>query len=152
MAIVQDGFPLVVRPFEKIGNMLGISEDEAVGVYRNLKEEKVIRQTSAILDTKRLGYDSSLVAFMLGEDDIEEAASFVGTHPGVSHNYKREHPFNLWFTVAVPPDSKIGLRDTVELMAKRAGAKDFMILPTLKMFKIAVKLDTNKTKELKEKS
>lgn len=150
LAIVQDGFPLTKRPFERLGEMLGINEDEAIEIYATLKEDKIIRQTSAILDTKKLGYDSSLVAFMLDGDTIVDAAAFVGSHPGVSHNYKREHPFNLWFTLAVPPDSKIGLQDTVELMARRVGAKDFMILPTLKMFKIAVKLDTNKTKELKE--
>ena len=151
LALVQDGFPLAGRPFKVIGGLLGIDEDEALGVYRTLKEEKIIRQTSAILDTKKLGYDSSLVAFAVCEDGIGEIAAFISSHPGVSHNYKRAHDFNLWFTLAIPPDSKIGLSATVEMMAKKVGAKDFMILPTVKMFKIAVKLDTNKTKELKEK-
>lgn len=151
LSLVQESFPLVPRPFAKIGEKIGISESGAIDMYKRLKEQKIIRQTSAILDTKKLGYDSSLVAFAMDESEIEEAASFISTHPGVSHNYKREHEFNLWFTIAVPPDSALGLKSTVDLMAKKLGAKKAMVLPTLKMFKISVKLDVNKTKETKEK-
>jgi len=151
LSILQDSFPLVPRPFEELGKKIGVSEAETIAMYSRLKDEKIIRQTSAILDTKQLGYDSSLVAFELDEDAIDAAASFVSTHPGVSHNYKREHIYNLWFTIAVPPDSALGLSSTVELMAREVGAKKIMILPTLKMFKISVKLDVNKTKETKEK-
>jgi DNA-binding Lrp family transcriptional regulator len=86
-----------------------------------------------------LGYHSSLVAFKV--DEIEKAAAFVNTHPGVSHNYERDHDFNLWFTLAVEPDSPLGLEGTVELMARKGGAKEFIILPTKKMFKIKVTLD-----------
>jgi hypothetical protein len=128
-----------------------MSEDEAIELYGQLKEEGVIRQTSAILDTKRLGYLSSLVAFEMDDDSIDDAAALISTHPGVSHNYKRAHSYNLWFTIAVPPDSKLGLEWTVQFLASKVGAKRFMMLPTLKMFKISVKLDTAKTKELKEK-
>lgn len=151
LSLVQDSFPLTPRPFAKIGEKIGLSEGETIAMYKRLKEQKIIRQTSAILDTKKLGYDSSLVAFAMDESAIEEAALFISTHPGVSHNYKREHEFNLWFTIAVPPDSALGLQNTVDLMAKKLGAKKVMVLPTLKMFKISVKLDVNKTKDTKEK-
>jgi DNA-binding Lrp family transcriptional regulator len=151
LAAVQNGFPLVPRPFKELGERVGITESEAISMYERLKDEKIIRQTSAILDTKRLGYDSSLVAFAMDDGLLEDAAALVNTHPGVSHNYKREHEFNLWFTIAVPPNSKMGLVSTVELLAKKVGAGKTMILPTLKMFKIAVNLDIGKTKEIKEK-
>lgn len=151
LSAVQEGFPLVPHPFEELGRRVGISESEAISLYKRLKEEKIVRQTSAILDTKKLGYDSSLVAFMMDEDSLDDAAALISTHPGVSHNYKRAHEYNLWFTIAVPPDSTLGLKSTVELLAQKVGARKSMVLPTLKMFKIAVKLDVNKTKEMKEK-
>lgn len=151
LAAVQEGFPLVERPFEELGRRIGISEREAIALYKQLKEEKILRQTSAILDTKKLGYDSSLVAFNMDEASIDDAAALISTHPGVSHNYKRAHEYNLWFTIAVPPDSALGLHSTVALLAEKVGARKSMVLPTLKMFKIAVKLDVNKTKEMKEK-
>lgn len=151
LAAVQEGFPLCERPFAALGERARISEEEAIALYRQLKEEKIIRQTSAILDTKRLGYDSSLVAFMMDGEKLEEAAALINTHPGVSHNYQRAHDFNLWFTMAVPPDSAMGLASTVEWLSQKVGAKKAMILPTLRMFKIAVKLDVAKTAETKEK-
>jgi len=151
LATLQEGFPLCERPFLELANRLNATEEETVALYLQLKEEKIIRQTSAILDTKRLGYLSSLVAFKVDEAQLDDAAAFISTHPGVSHNYKRAHVYNLWFTIAVPPDSALGLEGTVTLLAEKAGALQSMILPTLKMFKISVKLDTAKTKELKEK-
>ncbi|MDD4854626.1 MAG: Lrp/AsnC family transcriptional regulator [Sulfuricurvum sp.] len=151
LAVLQEGFPLCERPFLELDAQLNATEEEAIELYSHLKEEKIIRQTSAILDTKRLGYLSSLVAFKIDEAQIDDAAAFISTHPGVSHNYKRAHSYNLWFTIAVPPDSALGLEGTVKLLAKKVGAVQSMLLPTLKMFKISVKLDTNNSKELKEK-
>ncbi|MGZ5208781.1 MAG: siroheme decarboxylase subunit alpha [Sulfuricurvum sp.] len=151
LAVLQEGFPLCERPFLELANRLKSTEDKMIALYSQLKEEKIIRQTSAILDTKRLGYLSSLVAFEMDEAHLDDAAAFISTHPGVSHNYKRLHAYNLWFTIAVPPDSALGLEGTVALLSQKVGAKRSMLLPTLKMFKISVKLDTNNSKELKEK-
>ncbi len=147
--LIQKEFPLTRRPFLELAKELGSSEEEVLDTYKRLKEEKIIRQTSAIFDTKSLGYKSSLVAFKV--DDIEKAAAFVNTHPGVSHNYERDHDFNLWFTIAVESDSLLGLEKTVELMAKKVQAADYIILPTKKMFKIQVQLDVAGKKAKKEK-
>lgn len=149
LTLIQKEFPIVERPFKVLADKLETSEDKLIELYKKLKEEKIIRQTSAIFDTKSLGYKSSLVAFMV--NDIENAAEFINTHPGVSHNYERDNEYNLWFTIAVEPDSKLGLEKTVELMAKKVGAKDFIILPTIKMFKIKVQLDLKGDRAKKEK-
>ncbi|WP_456381234.1 siroheme decarboxylase subunit alpha [Hydrogenimonas sp.] len=146
---IQKGFPIAERPFAELAEELGSSEEELLDLYRRLKEEKVIRQTSAIFDTKSLGYKSSLVAFKVA--DIESAAEIVNEHPGVSHNYERDNPYNLWFTIAVAPDSKLGLEKTVELLAERTGAESFIILPTKKMFKISVQLDVKGDRAKKER-
>ncbi len=151
LSIIQKSFPLSRYPYEKIAKMLDVSEDEILKTLKEQKRESIIRQISPIYDTKRLGYSSSLVAFMVEEEDIDKAVEVINSHPGVSHNYERDHDFNIWFTLAVSPQSKLGLEKTVELMAKKSGAKDSIILPTLKMFKIAVKLDTTGKDAKKEK-
>jgi len=148
---MQNAFPMTERPFKAVAEKLNSTEDEVLSLVQKLKDEKIIRQTSAIFDTKRLGYKSSLVAFKVGEDQIEEAAKIINAHPGVSHNYLRNHDYNIWFTMAVSPDSKFGLEKTIEILKERTGAKDGIILPTLKMFKISVKMDTTGKRAKKEK-
>jgi len=148
---MQNSFPMVEKPFEAIAKALDISEDDVIDTVRKLKEEKIIRQTSAIFDTKRLGYKSSLVAFKIEADKVDKAATIINAHPGVSHNYLRNHDYNIWFTMAVAPDSTLGLEKTIEILKVRTSAIDAITLPTLKMFKISVKMDTTGKRAKKEK-
>jgi len=148
---MQHSFPMVERPFQTLADELNVDEESVIETVKRLKDEKIIRQTSAIFDTKRLGYSSSLVAFKIPSSRIEKAADIINRHPGVSHNYERDHDFNLWFTIATAPDSKLGLEKTVEILSKLTNADDYIILPTLKMFKISVKLDTTGKKAKKER-
>lgn len=148
---MQNSFPLTKEPFKVLAESLGTTEEEVLKTVQSLKDEKIIRQTSAIFDTKRLGYKSSLVAFKIPEENIDRAAEIINTHPGVSHNYLRNHEFNIWFTIAVTPDSILGLEKTVEILKHKTGAEDAIMLPTLKMFKISVKMDTTGKKAKKEK-
>jgi DNA-binding Lrp family transcriptional regulator len=139
---IQKKFPLNPKPFETIANELQTTEDTVLRILREQKEANIIRQTSAIFDTKRLGYQSSLVAFKIAPQKIDTAVEIINAHPGVSHNYERNHDFNIWFTMAVPPQSKLGLEKTIEILATLTQADDYIILPTLKLFKINVKLNT----------
>ena len=148
---MQHAFPMTQKPFAQIAKTLDSSETEVIEAVRALKEEGIIRQTSAIFDTKRLGYTSSLVAFKVAETQIAQAAQIINAHPGVSHNYLRNHAYNIWFTMAVAPDSKFGLERTIQILKERTGAEDAIILPTLKMFKIKVQMDTTGTRAKKEK-
>ena len=148
---MQHAFPLSQRPFAQMAEAIGSSEAEVLKMVQKLKDEKIIRQTSAIFDTKRLGYRSSLVAFKVPKEKIEDAAQVINAHPGVSHNYLRNHDYNIWFTMAVEPDSKFGLEKTIEILQKQSGAEDAIILPTLKMFKIKVQMDTTGKRAKKEK-
>ncbi len=148
---MQHSFPMTDHPFKVLANKLNTSEDKILAEVQKLKNEGVIRQTSAIFDTKRLGYKSSLVAFKVDEDNIDEIAKIINTHPGVSHNYLRNHDFNIWFTMAVAPDSKLGLESTIEILREKTGAQSAIILPTIKMFKIKVQMDTTGKRAKKEK-
>ena len=142
LSIIQKRFPLTQRPFADIAKELDSDESTIIKIISQEKENKIIRQISPIFDTKRLGYSSSLVSFKVRREDIDRAVEVINSHPGVSHNYEREHTFNIWFTLAVAPNSKLGLRETVDILAQKAKAMDSIMLPTLKLFKIAVKLNT----------
>jgi DNA-binding Lrp family transcriptional regulator len=139
--LIQTEVPVVERPFAALGEKLGTSEADVIERIHRLKTDKIIRQISAIFDTRSLGYASSLVACKCDPRHEDEAAAIIGQHPGVSHNYKRNHEFNLWYTIAVPPTSRLGLEKTVETLHKESGAESTRLLPTLKLFKIGVQFD-----------
>jgi len=136
---LQWDFPMVPRPFHGLGQAVGTTESDILGRIARLKADRVVRQISAIFDTRSLGYKSSLVAMKVRPDRVDEAAGVLNEHPGVSHNYKRNHDFNLWFTVAVPPSTS--LEQTVETLHRLVGAQSTRILQTLRLLKIGVKLD-----------
>ena len=136
---IQWTFPLVSKPFDDLAKKFGISIDVIKERLIRLKKIGVLRQLSAIFDTRRLGYKSSLVAMEIEPDKLDFVASQINRHPGVSHNYERNHQFNLWFTLAVPPGSD--LKSEVDKFTKLDGIKKTRMLPTIKLFKIGVKLD-----------
>jgi len=136
---IQWTFPLVSKPFDEIAKKFEISPDEVKEKLIQLKRKGVLRQLSAIFDTRKLGYTSSLVAMEIEPDKLEHVAHQINKHPGVSHNYEREHEFNLWFTLAVPPGTD--LEKELEKFSKLDGIKKTRMLPTLQLFKIGVKLD-----------
>jgi siroheme decarboxylase len=141
---VQWDFPLDPRPYAVLGERLGIPEPEVRTRIARVKDSGVLRQLSAIFDTRALGYTSALVAAKVDPDTIDQAAEVVNAHPGVSHNYKRNHDYNLWYTLAVPPGES--LDDHLDVLHRESGATVTRKLPTLKLYKIGVKLDmTGKT-------
>ncbi len=139
LTAVQKQFPIAHRPFEVFGEKLGLTEQECLRRITALKANQVIRQISAIFDTRTLGYESCLVAMRTAPEQADAAAVVVNQHPGVSHNYKRNDPFNLWFTIAVPPGDS--LKRVVDILHALGGAEETILLPTLRLYKIGVKLD-----------
>lgn len=137
--LLQAEVPLVDRPFEALGGRVGLDEPETIRRIQRLKAEPVIRQIGAIFDTRRLGYQSSLVATRIASGRLEEAAAVINEHPGVSHNYGRNHAYNLWYTVALPPG--VSMEQTVQQLHGLSGAARTRLLPTLRLFKIGVQLD-----------
>jgi len=136
---IQWVFPLVDRPYLEIASRYGISERDVMQKIKSMKQTCLIRQINAIFDTRRLGYKSALVAFAVSPDKLDYIAEKVNEHPGVSHNYERNHEFNMWFTLAVPPGSD--MKNDLERMAALNGVIKYRVLPTLKLYKIGVKLD-----------
>jgi siroheme decarboxylase len=139
--LLQGRFPLEPRPFARVAELAGVTEDEVLARTQRLLDERIIRQVTPIFDTRALGYRSMLVAAKIDPEHPHRAAKVVNAHPGVSHNYLRNHEFNLWFTIAVEPDSKLGLDGTLEVLGAEAGAESIRQLPTLKLFKIRMDLE-----------
>ena len=142
LGFLQETVPFTEHPFADIGTRCGLSEEQTIDRIKALKEQKVIRQISAIFDTRSLGYASSLVAARIAPEKLDAAVAVINSHPGVSHNYLRNHNFNLWYTIAVPPTSKLGLAGTVDLLHRLSDAETTRLLPTLRLFKIGVRFDT----------
>ena len=136
---MQDRFPLIREPFAALATRVGIDERDAIDRLAAMRESGVLRQVSPIFDTKALGYSTSLVAMRVPEDRLKEAAEVVNAHPGVSHNYRRTHAFNMWFTIAVPAGAD--LQAHVDALHAAASAESTRMLPTLRLFKIGVTLD-----------
>ena len=143
---LQLDIPIGDRPFALMAEELGLSESAMLDEIQVLKRDYlIIRQISAIFDTRNLGYQSALVAFAVDPDKTMEAARVINRHPGVSHNYLRSHRFNIWFTLAIP--KHIDQMESIKLLQERSGATEFLLLPTLKMYKIAVRLDMSDGKD-----
>ncbi len=134
---VQTAFPLNERPFRVLGERLQLPEETLLTRLRALKESGLIRQLSAIFDSAALGYQSTLLAFELLPEALESAALRINSHPGVSHNYEREHRFNLWSTLTVPPEAD--LRSHARALARLADARNWLFLPAVRLFKIGVR-------------
>ena len=136
---IQWVFPLVDRPYLEISKRHNMSEDEVMRRIAYMKDMGLIRQINAIFDTRRLGYKSALVAFAVMPDKLDSVANEVNKHPGVSHNYERNHDFNMWFTLAVPPYGE--MKRDLDRLASLDGVIKYRLLPTLKLYKIGVRLD-----------
>lgn len=142
LAIIQAAFPLNERPFAELARKLEIDEKEARDRTARLKgREGPIRQISAVFDTQSLGYDSLLVAGQYDAERLPEAAKIICGHPGVSHCYQRDNRYNLWYTLALPPTSCLGMDRTVARLSELSGAIISRQLPALRLYKIGVDLD-----------
>jgi DNA-binding Lrp family transcriptional regulator len=139
--LMQGRFPIAPRPFKSVAQEAGIDEQQVIDRVNRLQNERIIRQVTPIFDTRALGYSSMLVAAKVDAENPWRAANIINQHPGVSHNYLRNHEFNIWFTIATEPGSKLGLDGTLQALAEEAGAESVRQLPTLQLFKIRMDLE-----------
>lgn len=134
--LLQESVPLIARPFAALGQTLDLSEDEVLSRIRRLKEHGFIRQIGPVFSSSRLGYRSTLAAFRVSPDRLEQVAAVVSQHSGVSHNYSRNHFYNLWFTLTLPGGQD--LEQEIRRLAAEAGVTDFINLPSVRRFKLGV--------------
>ena len=147
MNLLQSSFPLDPEPFALVASEAELELSDVLARTERLLQNRIIREITPIFDTRALGYESMLVAAKVDTENPQRAAQAVNAHPGVSHNYLRTHEFNLWFTIATPPDSELGLSGTLEALMAEAGAESMRELPTLTLFKINMNLEMEKGTE-----
>ncbi|MBN1943882.1 MAG: Lrp/AsnC family transcriptional regulator [Phycisphaerae bacterium] len=136
---LQAGLPLTAEPWRLVGRELSLPEDDVLSRVRALRAAGVIRRIGGVFEAARLGYRQTLLAMAVEPETLDHSAGLVAEHPGVSHCYGRNDEFNLWATLAVSPGSTLGLEKTVELLARQAGAKAHLNLPSRRRFKLAVR-------------
>ena len=139
LAMVQEEFPLAKRPFQVLGEALGISEAEALVRLERLKCDGLVRRIGPIMDLRKLGYSGVLVAMKVPEEKADEVSEIVNEYEEVSHNYLRpnETGYNLWFTISAKEQRILEALDEIKL---KTGMKP-LVLPTIRIFKIGVKFD-----------
>ncbi len=147
MNLLQSSFPIDPEPFALLASEAELELDDVLARTQRLLDGRIIREITPIFDTRALGYESMLVAAKVDSENPQRAAQIVNSHPGVSHNYLRTHDFNLWFTIATPPDSELGLAGTLEVLMRETGATSMRQLPTLTLFKINMNLEMEKGTE-----
>jgi len=145
--LLQGSFPIAPRPYAAVAELAGVPEEEVLTRTKRLLDERIIREVTPIFDTRVLGYSSMLVAAKVDPENPWRAAKIINEHPGVSHNYLRDHDFNIWFTIATEPGSRLGVDGTLDVLQGLTGAQSVRQLPTLRLFKIRMDLEMEKGTE-----
>jgi siroheme decarboxylase len=134
LGLLQTGFPLTVEPYCELGSKLGIAGEEVIRRITMLKEKGIVRQISPVLDARKLGYQSTLIAMKVGKQRTGLAEKTLSGHTGVSHAYERDNEFNIWFTLSVPlpVDIEAELQKLSSLIVVEAA----FALPAVRVFKL----------------
>ncbi|MBI4666167.1 MAG: Lrp/AsnC family transcriptional regulator [Nitrospinae bacterium] len=134
--IIQTRFPVDHAPYAIIGAEIGVSEDEAFGRVKKLYDTGIIRRIGASFDSRGLGWTSTLCAMRVPQDKIGDVAKVVSRYPGVTHNYQRNHEYNLWFTLIAPDTGTVD--KTLSEIERDSGYGPVRNMPMIKKFKIKV--------------
>ena len=131
---IQSDFPITSRPYRTIAEDLGLSEGEVLKRVSRLKASGIIRRIGGNFSPEKLGFVSTLCAAKVPEDKISQFAEVVNRYPGVTHNYRRENTFNIWFTFIAPKMDEINAN--LKQIAAETGVTDILNMPATRVFKI----------------
>jgi len=138
VTLIQAGFPLSAHPYADIGDRVGISEDDVIQRIKGIMDSGEIRRLGASFDSRKLGYSSTLCAVHVAPEKLDEAIEVINSYYNVTHNYERNHHYNVWFTLIAPSRDRIS--EILGEMEGRAGIGPIINLPAVKLFKIQVDL------------
>jgi len=137
--IIQTEFPIDAKPFTVLAKRVGIGEDEVLKRVKKLKETGIIRRMGAVFDTRKLGFASTLCAARVSEEKLKEFVEIVNSYPGVTHNYRRNHEYNVWFTFMASTEEEI--KESLTEISEKSGVSDILNMPAKQNFKIDVSFD-----------
>jgi len=139
LELIQTNFPVVSRPYQAIGDQVGLAEVEVINRIKNLRQAGIIRRLGGLFDSRKLGYVGTLCAMQVAPQDIEQVAGVIAQYPGITHNYLRDHKYNMWFTLLAESEQKIAA--ILEEITNKTGITQILNLPSQKVFKVRVKFD-----------
>ncbi len=137
--ILQKEFPLEEQPFLIVGERCGISEDETISRVLKMKEEGIIRRIGAVFDGAKLGRVSALCAARVPEEKIESFVEIVNASKNVTHNYRRDHEYNIWFTISAATAKE--LEKFLKEVKEKTGVTDILDMRAVRTFKINASFD-----------
>ncbi len=132
---IQIDFPIHSRPYKIIAQRLDLSEDELIIRINQMKEDMLIRRIGGNFSPDKLGYHSTLCAAKVPDDKIKHFTKTINAYSGVTHNYKRDHEFNIWFTFIA--SSVEIIKTNLKQISKVTGVETILNLPATKVFKIS---------------
>ena len=136
---IQSRFPITSRPYQTIADEIGLSEDEVIERIHRMKENDIIRRIGGNLVPEKVGFVSTLCAARVPADKIDLFAEAVNRFSGVTHNYQRDHEFNIWFTFIAPSMEEI--EANLAQISEQTGVEEILNLPATKVFKIKAKFE-----------
>jgi DNA-binding Lrp family transcriptional regulator len=139
LKVAQEDFPLDERPFLRLAERLSVTEQEVIDLFAQLAREGIVRDLSAFFDPRRLGYESTLACLSVPPERVDEVAALMDDMPEITHNYLRDHRYNVWFTVIAPSRAEIGA--LLRRLEQRTGLGPIHDLPAQKLFKLRVLLE-----------
>jgi len=123
----QSGFPVVERPFRAVGEALGVSESAALERVERLRDRGIIRRFGAVLNPPVIG-SSTLAAVQAPPERFDEIAATINDVRQVNHNYRRDHPWNMWFVVTAGSRAR---RDEILDAIEAETGCSVLVLPML---------------------
>ncbi len=139
LTLAQEGLELCPEPFARLAIRAGVTQEAVLETLQRARRQGLVREISGLFDGRALGYSTTLAAMAVPEAALESAAAVVSAHPGVSHNYARDHFYSLWFTLAVPPG--VSLEEEARRLARQTGGWELRLFPALRTFKLGVRFD-----------
>lgn len=133
---IQSDFPIAHRPYQELGERLGLTGDEVMARVGRLKEKGIIRRIGGNFHSSRLNFVSTLCAAKVPQDKIETFVDAVNRHPGVTHNYLRNNSYNIWFTF-IAQDMDI-IENALKEIVEETGIEEILNLPAKQVYKIKV--------------
>lgn len=142
---IQANFPLDPRPFRVLGQRFGLSEAEVLERIHRMKKDGLIHRIGAVFDSNKLGYVSTLVAAKVPPEKLDQIVTIINRYPGVTHNYLRDHQFNLWFTLIAP--SQAAIQQIIDTIRRKADIETIYSLPAQRTFKIQVNFNVGNNED-----
>jgi DNA-binding Lrp family transcriptional regulator len=133
---IQSGFPLSPAPYAELADEYGVTEGAIIDAIDEFKREGVVRRIGATLDSRKVGYVSTLVACKVEPEMLEDVTAEVGRHPGVTHAYERDGEYNFWFTLITRDEGS--LNEVLDRYSNLPGVEELHPLPADKVYKLKV--------------